>query len=119
VKLKVKLGRRQIIALVVIGVAIIALVINRSAGDRQRGGLDADAQRACGDFAAGYSHATTKVARLKLADTVMASSSRTKNTTISKRAAEMGRSADDTTTRWKASATALVDACRDAGWKAS
>jgi hypothetical protein len=119
VKLKVKLGRRQIIPLVVIAVAICALLVSRSARDEQPAGLDADASRACSDFAAGYPHARTKVARLSLADKVMASSGKTRNALISKRAAEMGRSAGDSDARWKASADALTVACRDAGGKSS
>jgi hypothetical protein len=119
VKLKVKLGRRQIIPLVVIVVALGALLVSRSHQDPQPGGLDGAANRACSDFAAGYPRARTKVARLSLADKVMTSSNRSENALISKRAAEMGRSAGESDARWTASADALTAACRDAGGKTS
>lgn len=116
-KLKVKLGRRQIAVIAVIGLAIAALLFSKSREDPQPGKLDADANSACSTFAAGYPRARSMTARLALADKVMAFSGRTDNATISKRAAEMGRSADGDNAAWKASADALTAACADAGWK--
>ena len=118
-KLKVKFGRRQLVWLAVAVLVVVALVVGRSSKDEQHKGLDAAAGRACSDFAAGVARAKTKPARLSLADKVMASSNRTENTLISKRAAAMGRSADDGNASWKASADALTSACRDAGWKSA
>ena len=118
VKLKVKMGRRQITILVVVALAIFALVVSRSKEDEKAGVLDDAANRACSTFAAGYPRAKTKTARLGLADRVMVDSGRTDNAAISKRAAELGRNADADNATWKASAAALTGACREAGWKA-
>ena len=120
VKLKLKMSRKQwavvgIVALLVIGVLVAR---NGRKDDSGPGRMDTPAAQACTDFADGYPHAKTKAARLALADKVTHSSSESDNKTIADRAAEMGRSASDSTAQWKRSASALTDACQAAGWKA-
>jgi hypothetical protein len=118
VKFKLKLSRRQLTVVVVVVLVVVAVVISRSARHSDSPGrLDSNASRACSDFAAGYPSADTKAARLALADKVTRSSSQSSNGTISQRATEMGRSAGSTDARWKASADALLAACRTAGWR--
>jgi hypothetical protein len=119
VKLKFKLNRRLIAVVAIVLVGLFGLLAHRSTGSG--GGtakLDGAAEQACSDFAAGYSRARTTAARLRLADKVMASSQHSDNDEVAKRAAEMGRSADDGTAAWRAGAGALTKACRDAGWNA-
>src|SRR4051812_49380522 len=97
-------------------------MLSRSAGDdeqSQPGTLDAAAGQACSDFAAGYPDARTRADRLALADRVTASSGKSGVKPISRRAIEMGDSANDTNEAWKASAAALKQACEDAGWHSS
>ena len=121
-KLKVKLSRRQLAAGGVAALAVIALLVGRGShsGDgKVDTTMDAPARQACGDFAAGYRRATTKTARLALADKVTGNSGRSSNDTIARRALEMGDAADGTTPEWQTSANALTKACKDAGWKAT
>lgn len=117
-KLKVKLGRRQVVLLVAAVLVIGALLAGRAADEPPATGLDDAADRACSDFAAGNPRARTRAARLALADRVAPSARRTGNTTIEQRAAELGRRATGTAADWKAGADALTGACRDAGWTA-
>jgi hypothetical protein len=122
VKLKLKLSRRQLIALGVAVLVVVALLFSRANGDDAGQGpdpLDTAASQACSDFDAGYADARTKTARLALADKVMQSTGESENDQIADRAAELGRSAGDGGAEWKTSAGALTTACRDAGWKAS
>ncbi|AGL14326.1 hypothetical protein [Actinoplanes sp. N902-109] len=117
--MKLKLNRRQlVIGAVIVLVVIAALFASRakSAGTTA-GVLDDAATRACSDFAAGYSDARTKTARLALADRVMESTMKTDNDAIADRAAELGRKANDSNADWKSSADALRTACENAGWK--
>lgn len=122
-KLKLKLNKRQIALAALAALAVFALLISRGAGSddgtEDQGVLDSAANRACTDFADGYSRARTAAARLALADRVTTSSARSDNDAIAKRAAELGHNADESTSAWKASAAALTDACRNAGWKAT
>lgn len=116
--MKLKLNRRQIvIGAVVLLVAVAALFASRSEQAAGPGVADSAATRACTDFAAGYGDAKTKTARLGLADKVMESSVQTDNDLIRDRAAEMGRSANDTDREWKTTGDALLNACEDAGWR--
>jgi hypothetical protein len=119
VKLKLKLDKRQIIIPAVAALAVLGLMLSRSAADDEQpqpGSLDAAGAQACSDFAAGYPDAKSKADRLALADRVTASSGKSGVKPISRRAMEMGDSANDTNAAWKASATALKQACEDAGW---
>jgi hypothetical protein len=114
---KLKLGRVQLIILVVVVVAVVAVLFNRSHGaGGSGGGMDSDATRACSDFNSGYPKAKDKTARLALADKVTRSSAQSSNRTIADKAMDMGRSAGETSAKWKSSATALLDACHEAGW---
>ena len=116
--MKLKLNRRQIVigAVVLLGV-IAVLFASRSEQAEGPGVADTAATRACTDFAAGYGNAKTQTARLTLADQVMESSVQTDNDSIRDRAAEMGRSANDTDKEWKTTGDALLNACEDAGWR--
>lgn len=117
-KLKWKANKRLLTVLGVAALVVVALMFGNSkkqSEQPQSGRLDSAAVRSCDDFAAGYPKARTKPDRLALADKVM-TSGRTGNEVISKRQAEMGRSAGDGNPQWKASADALIGACRDAGW---
>ncbi|GAA3909760.1 hypothetical protein [Actinoplanes auranticolor] len=116
--MKLSLNKRQvIIAGVVLAVVLVGLAVGRSAGEEQGGGvLDAPAERACTDFADGYPEARTAAARLALADKVSKSAAGSDNEAIADRVLAVGRSANESTTAWKADATALTKACRDAGW---
>ncbi|MFI5935874.1 hypothetical protein [Actinoplanes sp. NPDC051494] len=116
--MKLKLNRRQIvIGAVVLLVAVAALFASRSDQAEGPGVADDAATRACTDFAGGYGDAKNKTARLSLADRVMESSVETGNDAIRDRAAEMGRSANETDRVWKTSGDALINACEDAGWR--
>ncbi|MET0422286.1 MAG: hypothetical protein ABW046_00330 [Actinoplanes sp.] len=120
--LKLKLNKRQITIAAVVALALVALLISRAGNDDDSntpGTLDDWARQACADFAAGYPKARTDTTRLALADKVTASSARTDNDTIYQRASEMGSAADEGNAAWKQSATALTDACRNAGWTAT
>ncbi|MEU4240626.1 hypothetical protein [Actinoplanes sp. NPDC026619] len=111
--MKLKLSKRTITAVVVAGIAVLALVVSRKGGDA--GGpeaIDAPAHQACADFAAGYPKAKSKALRLSLADKVTANSSRSENNVIRKRAAEMGAAAGDGAAKWKTAADALTSACK-------
>jgi hypothetical protein len=112
---KFKTNKRQLTIVAVVVVAGAALLAGRSARDPQQDGTDDAARRACGIFSQGRFEAQTKTERLALADKVTANSGWSKNKTIATRAAEMGRSAGGTDAAWKASATSLTTACRDAG----
>lgn len=119
-KLKWKANKRLLTILGVAALVVVALMVGNSRKQQpasRAGSLDSAAVRSCDDFAAGYPKARTKPARLALADKVM-TSGRTGNEVISKRQAEMGRSAGDGDPQWKAGADALLRACRDAGWRA-
>jgi hypothetical protein len=117
VKFKLKLGRWQLILLIAVVVVVAALLVHRSksSGPSGAGTMDSHATQACGDFSDGYPKARSKSARLSLADKVTASSAKSDNGTIRDKAMAIGRNADDNT-HWKASATALLDACHDAGF---
>jgi hypothetical protein len=115
VKLKVKLNKRLLTVLGVAALMIIALMVGNAKRQPRPDALDSAAVRSCDDFAVGYPGAGTRPARLALADKVM-TSGRTGHELIRQRQAEMGRSAGDGGARWKASADALLAACRDAGW---
>ncbi|MEV6844885.1 hypothetical protein [Actinoplanes sp. NPDC051411] len=116
-KFKLKLGRWQLILLIAVVAVVAALLVHRSksSGTSGPGTMDSHAAQACGDFSDGYPKAKTKSSRLSLADKVTASSARSDNATIRDKAMAIGRNADDSTD-WKASATALLDACHDAGF---
>ncbi|WP_067495599.1 hypothetical protein [Actinoplanes sp. TFC3] len=119
--MKLKLNRRQlVIGAVIVLVVIAALFASRAnkAAETSAGVLDDAARTACTDFAGAYRDAKTKTARLALADKVMESTVKTDNDVIADRAAEMGRTANDTTSEWKSSAANLMNACENAGWKA-
>jgi hypothetical protein len=117
VKLKLKLNKRYLVIAVVAVLALWAVLVGRGGdGDVQAAPLDAAADRACSDFAAGYPRARTEAGRLSLADKVAASSARTGNDGIADRAAQVGRSADESAAEWRSSADALLEACRAAGW---
>ena len=121
-KLKVKMSRRQLVIGGVVALAVIAVLVGRgghSGGGKPDTTMDDPARQACSDFAAGYPHATTKSARLALADKVTGNSGRSSNDTIARRAMEMGGAADGTSAQWQASVNALTKACNDAGWKAA
>jgi hypothetical protein len=115
---KLSLNKRQvIIGAVVLAVVLVGLAVGRSAREEQGPGpLDAPATQACDDFADGYPEADTPAARLALADQVSKSAAGTDNEVIAHRVLEVGDSANDSTTEWKAAADALTQACRDAGW---
>lgn len=117
VKLKLKPSRKLLTVVVIVGLVLVALLVARSGRRNPAAGLDAPAERACSDFAAGYPHAKSKSARLALADKVTRSSSQSRNATIAKRAADVGRNAGGTEAHWTASADALTAACQSAGWK--
>jgi len=116
VKLNLKLNKRQLIIAALAALAVFGLMSNRSTPGAQPGTLDDAANRACSDFAHGYPGARTGTARLALADRVTASSARSGNGLIARRAAELGRSANDGDADWRVSADAFTGACRDAGW---
>ena len=116
-KLKLKPNKRLLTIAGVAALVVIALMVGHRGGRPERGPLDSAASRSCDQFAAGYPRASTKAARLALADKVM-TSGRTDNELISQRQSEMGRSAADGNPQWKTSADALLSACRDAGWTA-
>ncbi len=120
-KLKFKPTRRQLTVAAVLVLIVVALLVSRSSKDDVAGPgpLDAAATRACDDFAAGHRKATSTSSRLALADRVMESSVQTENELISQRAAEMGRSANDSDADWRTSSAALTDACEGAGWQES
>lgn len=115
-----KLGRPQIIALVVAGLVVFALIAGRGAdsGDQGPGTLDNAAVRACDDFAAGQTSARSNSTRLSLADKVTTSAVKTDNDAVRDRAMELGRNADEGNTAWRTASTAFTQACRDAGWAA-
>jgi hypothetical protein len=117
VKFKLKLGRWQLILLIAAVVAVAALLVHRSRSSAPAGPgtMDSHASQACTDFAHGYSKATTKPARLSLADKVTASSAKSDNRTIRDKAMAIGRNADDTT-HWRASGSDFLDACHGAGF---
>lgn len=110
--MKLKLSKRQIIVAAVAVVAVFAVMAGRGNDDDQPEGIDAPARQACTDFAAGYPKATSKTARLSLADEVTANSSKSENDLIRKRAAEMGAAAGDSDADWKAAGDALTAACQ-------
>jgi hypothetical protein len=117
VKLKLKLGRWQLILVIAVVVVVAALLVHRSksSGPSGAGELDSHAAQACGDFSDGYPKARTKSARLSLADKVTSSSAKSDNATIRDKAMAIGRNTDDNS-HWKASATDLLDACHQAGF---
>jgi hypothetical protein len=122
VALKFKPSKRTITIALVAALAVCALLVSRArSGDDtgNAGVLDDAANRACSTFAAGYGKAKSDTSRLALADRVTSESARTDNKTIRKRASDLGVNADEGTTKWKASASTLTKACRDAGWKKS
>lgn len=112
-----KLSRRQITIIAVVALVLVACMISRSKKGNETDGLDAAARQACDDFAAGYPKADDKTGRLALADKVTASSGKSDNRDIQEKAAAMGNAAGDGGTAWTSAATALEDACRNAGWK--
>jgi hypothetical protein len=120
VKLKVRMGRKQWAALGIVALLVIGILVARHGRNVEAGPgrMDTPAAQACTDFAAGYPHAKTKADRLALADKVTHSAGASANKTIVDRATALGRSASDSTTQWKQTATALTDACQAAGWKA-
>ncbi|MBM2622648.1 hypothetical protein JIG36_44820 [Actinoplanes sp. LDG1-06] len=119
-KLKFKLGRPQIIALVVAGLVVVALLVSRGrdAGDEGPGTLDNAAVQACDDFAAGQGSARSNSARLSLADKVTASAAKSDNDPVRTRSMELGRHADEGNAAWRTASNALTQACSDAGWTA-
>ncbi|MEV6597219.1 hypothetical protein AB0M36_10195 [Actinoplanes sp. NPDC051346] len=118
--MKVKLNKRQLaIGVAVVAVVLVGLVISRSAQEAGPGRLDDAADRACTTFAEGFDDAATRTARLSLADEVNKWSTGSENERIADRAVAMGRSANESDAEWKSGATALTQACRDAGWDAS
>jgi hypothetical protein len=108
---KLKLNKRVVVIVAVVVVVVVALVAGRSAKDQPNDTDDA-AKRACSVFEDGYPGARTKAERLALADKVAAYSGWTKDDEVSEKARQMGRDAGGTNARWKASATALLNACR-------
>jgi hypothetical protein len=119
VKLKLKMNRKRWTVVAVAVLLVAGVLIARHKGSGGTGGpMDSAASRACTDFATGYPHATTKAARLALADKVTHNSSQSGNHTIAERATQMGRSAAGSAAEWKQSANALTDACESAGWRA-
>jgi hypothetical protein len=123
VKLKLKWGKKQIIALVIAALVVFALVTgNRADNDgeagQSAGSLDNGAVVACDDFAAGSAKARSDATRLALADKVTASAAKSDNDAVRARAMELGRSADEGNAAWRTSANALTQACQDAGWTA-
>ncbi|WP_127503701.1 hypothetical protein [Actinoplanes solisilvae] len=118
-KLKLKLGRKQIAVLVVLGLIVVALLVNRAGGDENPSqALDTAATQACNDFAAGFSRAHSDSARLTLADKVTTSAAKSDNETVRSRALELGRNADEGNAAWRTSGSALTQACEDSGWTA-
>jgi hypothetical protein len=117
---KLKLGKKQIAILVVAGLALFALLVNRSDGGGDGGAqpLDNAAVQACDDFAAGAERARSDSARLTLADKVTASAAKSETDAVRSRALELGRNADEGNAAWRTSGNALTQACRDAGWTA-
>jgi hypothetical protein len=115
---KLKLGKKQIAILVVVGLAVLALLVSRSGGDEQAGTLDNAAAQACDDFAAGAAGARSDSARLTLADKVTASAAKSDNDAVRSRALELGRNADEGNAAWRTSGDALTEACRASGWTA-
>ncbi|SDT70238.1 hypothetical protein [Actinoplanes derwentensis] len=116
--MKLKMPSRvQWLMIAAVAVAIVLVMGNRdrSAEPEAAGRLDDAAKTTCDSFAKSYPGAKTKTARLALADRTLASSARTDNDAISKRAGDLGRNADDGAT-WKSSADALIGACQNAGW---
>jgi hypothetical protein len=124
VKLKLKWGKKQIIALVIAALVVFALVTGNRAdndgdgGGQSAGSLDNGAVVACDDFAAGSAKARSDATRLALADKVTASAAKSDNDAVRARAMELGRSADEGNAAWRTSANALTQACQDAGWTA-
>jgi hypothetical protein len=119
---KLKLGRRQLAIGAVLAIVVVALLIGRSGksgGGKPDTTMDDPARQACADFAAGRARATTKAARLALADKVTGNSGRSDNDTIARRAMELGNAAGDTPARWQSAVDALTKACHDAGWNAA
>ncbi|WP_250008525.1 hypothetical protein [Actinoplanes sp. M2I2] len=122
-KLKLKMGRKQIAALVIAVLVVFALLVNRAGGggtddEPAAGTLDNGAVRACDDFAAGSSRARSETTRLALADKVTASATESDNDAVRARAMELGRNADEGNAAWRTSSNALTQACEDAGWRA-
>ncbi len=115
---KVKLNKRVLVIGLIAVLGLFALVAGRSDDTPEAGTLDAAADQACTEFALGYPRARSSTARLSLADQVTASSQKSDNDAIRDRANAVGRSADETNAEWEASADALTEACRAAGWSA-
>jgi hypothetical protein len=113
-----KPSRRLVTIVVVVVLIVLALCVARSRKTDQHTGLDSAGKRACDDFAAGYPKASTKPERLALADKVTASSGKTDNKEIQKRAADMGSAASAGGSEWKKAAGNLSAACKSAGWSA-
>ncbi|WP_250037314.1 hypothetical protein [Paractinoplanes maris] len=123
-KLKLKMGTKQIAALVIAVLVVFALLVGRGrsgddGGGGQSGGtLDNGAVVACDDFAAGSGQARSDSTRLALADKVTASAAKSDNDAVRARAMELGRNADEGNAAWRTSSNALTQACEDAGWTA-
>ncbi|MBL7261800.1 hypothetical protein [Paractinoplanes lichenicola] len=119
-KLKFKLGRPQIIALVIAGLAVVALIASRGGdgGDQGPGTLDNAAVRACDQFAAGQGAARSNSARLSLADKVTAEAAKSDNDPVRTRSMELGRNADEGNAAWRTASGNLTRACQEAGWSA-
>ncbi|MCO8271403.1 hypothetical protein M1L60_12435 [Actinoplanes sp. TRM 88003] len=116
-----KVGKKQIIVLVIAVLVVFALVTaNRSddPGEQEAGSLDNGAVVACDDFAAGSARARSDSTRLALADKVTASAAKSDNDAVRTRAMELGRSADEGNAAWRTASNALTDACAAAGWTA-
>ncbi|HET6481410.1 MAG TPA: hypothetical protein VFG35_15440 [Actinoplanes sp.] len=117
-KLKFKMGKKQIAVLVVLGLAVLALLVHRSRDVEQAKALDSAAVTACNDVAAKAGSARSETARLALADKVTASAAKSDNNAVRDRALELGRNADEGNAAWRSSVNALTQACEDAGWTA-
>jgi len=114
---KLSVNKRQVvIAGGVAAVVLVGLTMGRPDRDDRGGKLDAAATQACDDFAEGLPAARGKATRLALADKISTSVAGTDNDAVADRVSAVGRSANDGDTAWKAAATALTQACRDAGW---
>ncbi|WP_250007932.1 hypothetical protein [Actinoplanes sp. M2I2] len=78
-------------------------------------GSDASGREACAEFQSGWRRAADTPARLQLADSVDRRARRSDSAAIAESVAALGRSADDGDRAWRAAASDLLRACRQAG----
>lgn len=80
--------------------------------------LDDAGQLACDDFAKDYKAATTKTARLDLANKVNKWAPTSKTDRIAASGKVLANGANGSASAWQIAADTFAQACLDAGWKA-